>query len=72
LSRRIAKEFPRIGGPRICSLTAVDRYLGQFDRVRHCSQQGLSTIETARILNCSVRLVEAYRQLDQQFEGKED
>ncbi len=54
------------------SLEAVDRYLGQFDRVRHCYRQELSVNETAQILNCSPRLVEAYRQLDQEFEGKND
>jgi len=52
------------------SLTAVDRYLGQFDRVRHCRQQGLSAAETAQILNCSLSLVETYRQMDQELEGK--
>lgn len=52
------------------SLTAVDRYLGQFDRVRHCRQQGLSAAETAQILNCSLWLVETYRQMDQELEGK--
>ena len=31
-------------------------YLSQFDRVRHCRQQGLSAIETARILDCSLSL----------------
>jgi DNA-binding CsgD family transcriptional regulator len=52
------------------SLEAVDRYLGQFDRVRHCHCQGLSTIETAHILNCSVSLVEVYRQIDKELEGE--
>ena len=52
------------------SLTAVDRYLGQFDRVRHCRLQGLSAAETAQILNCSLWLVEIYRQMDQELEGK--
>ena len=52
------------------NLESVDRYLGQFDRVRHCSQQGLSAMETAHILNCGVSLVEAYRQIDREFEGK--
>jgi hypothetical protein len=54
------------------SLKAVDRYLGQFDRVRHCYRQGLTPTETARILNCSLWLVEAYRQLDEEFGGKND
>jgi len=49
-------------------LEAVDRYLGQFDRVRHCLQQGLSAMETAHILNCGVSLVEAYRQINKDLE----
>ena len=53
------------------SIEAVDRYLGQFDRVRHCYRQGLSTIETAHILNCSISLVEAYRQIDKELEGED-
>jgi len=51
-------------------LEAVDRYLGQFYRVRHCLQQGLSTMEISHILNCGVSLVEAYRQIDKELEGK--
>jgi DNA-binding CsgD family transcriptional regulator len=51
-------------------LEAVDRYLGQFDRVRHCLQQGMDTTEIANILNCGVSLVEAYRQIDKELEGK--
>ena len=53
------------------SLDAVDRYLGQFDRVRHCCLQGLSAVETAHILNCGVTLVEAYLQIDRELEGKD-
>jgi hypothetical protein len=49
------------------SLTAVDRYLGQFDRVRHCRQQGLTPMETAHILNCTLRLAETYLQLDRDW-----
>ena len=52
-------------------LEAVDRYLGQFDRVRHCQLQGLSAIETAHILNCGVTLVKAYLQIDREQEGKD-
>jgi hypothetical protein len=52
------------------SLEAVDRYLGQFDRVRHCHRQELSTIETAHVLNCSASLVEVYRQIDKELEGE--
>ncbi len=52
------------------SIEAVDRYLGQFDRVRHCQHQGLSMIETAHILSCSLSLVEVYRQIDKELEGE--
>ena len=53
------------------SLDAVDRYLGQFDRVRHCRRQGLSAQETAHILNCGVTLVETYLEIDNELEGKD-
>jgi len=65
------KSADQIARETYHSIEAVDRYLGQSDRVRHCHNQGLSTIETAHILNCSVSLVEAYRQIDQELEGKE-
>ncbi|UCC32694.1 MAG: DUF1670 domain-containing protein [Phycisphaerales bacterium] len=48
---------------------AVDRYLGQFDRVRHCGRQGLSTSQTAYTLNCSVPLVEEYLAIDRELEA---
>ena len=51
-------------------LESVDRYLGQYDRVRHCLQQGLNVMETAHILSCGVPLVEAYRQINKKLEGK--
>jgi hypothetical protein len=51
------------------SMEAVDRYLGQFDRVRHCRQQGLSAEQTAYTLNCSLGLVREYLTLDQELEG---
>jgi hypothetical protein len=46
------------------SLDAVDRYLGQYDRVRHCRLQGLTPAQTAHALNCSVRLVRQYLEID--------
>jgi DNA-binding CsgD family transcriptional regulator len=64
------KSSDQIARETYHSIEAVDRYLGQFDRVRHCHRQGLSTIETAHILNCSVSLVKAYRQIDQELEGE--
>lgn len=42
------------------SLEAVDRYLGAFDRVRHCIEQGMSPTEIAFTLNCSLALVNQY------------
>ena len=50
------------------SLEAVDRYLGQYDRVRHCRLQGLSPQETAHALSCSVSLVEEYLDIDRELE----
>ena len=50
------------------SLEAVDRYLGQFDRVRHCRREGLSPEKTAFTLNCSVALVQEYLAIDRELE----
>ena len=52
------------------SLEAVDRYLGQYDRVRHCRLQGLTASETAQALACSVALVEEYLAIDRELEGE--
>jgi DNA-binding CsgD family transcriptional regulator len=49
------------------SLEAVDRYLGQFDRVRHCRCQNMTPEETAYTLNCSRGLVEEYLAIDQEL-----
>lgn len=54
------------------SLEAVDRYLGQYDRVRHCRQQGLSPEQTAFTLDCSLSLVREYLAIDEELEGKND
>jgi hypothetical protein len=51
------------------SLEAVDRYLGQYDRVRCCRLQGLSPQETAHLLDCSLRLVEEYLVIDRELEA---
>jgi len=50
------------------SIEAVDRYLGQYDRVRHCRLHGFSPQETAFTLGCSLALVEAYLALDRELE----
>lgn len=46
------------------SLEAVDRYLGQYDRVRHCRLQGFTPEQTAHTLGCSVPLVREYLAID--------
>lgn len=50
------------------SLEAVDRYLGDFDRVRHCYQQGFSLEQIAFTLNHSQRLVQQYLDLIKELE----
>jgi len=52
------------------SLEAVDQYLGQFDRVRHCRQQGMTPEETAHILECGVSLVREYLTIDEELRAK--
>ncbi len=52
------------------SLEAVDRYLGQYDRVRYCRLQGLSPTETAHALACSEALVDEYLRIDRELEGE--
>lgn len=49
------------------SVEAVDRYLGQFDRVRHCRTQGMTPAETAYTLNCSRSLVAEYLRIDREL-----
>jgi len=49
-------------------MEAVDRYLGQFDRVRHCRQQGMTPERTAFILRCGVALVNEYLAIDKELE----
>jgi len=49
------------------SLTAVDRYLGDFDRVRLCRQLGMNPSQIAFTLNHSRNLVQQYLDLDQEL-----
>lgn len=51
------------------SIGAVDRYLGMFDRVRMCRRQGLDSIEIARALGCTERLVREYIAIDQSLDN---
>jgi hypothetical protein len=66
------KETEQIARETYHSLEAVDRYLGQYDRVRHCRLQGLSPAETAHVLACSLRLVEEYLAIDRELELRDD
>lgn len=54
------------------SLEAVDRYLGMFDRVRHCRQQNMQSGQIAYILNCSPALVHEYLAIDRELEHQSD
>lgn len=49
------------------SLEAVDHYLGKFDRVRHCLEQGMNPAEIAFTLNCSLALVNQYIAIDDEL-----
>ncbi len=51
------------------SLTAVDRYLGMFNRVRCCNQQQMPSHEIARVLACTERLVLEYLDIDAMLAG---
>jgi hypothetical protein len=64
------KEPEQIARETYHSLEAVDRYLGQYDRVRHCRLQGLSAADTAHVLACTVRLVEEYLAIDRELEKR--
>jgi len=54
------------------SLAAVDRYLGQYDKVRFCRQKEMDAAQTAYALNCSVNLVEQYLAIDRLLEQADD
>lgn len=62
------KESHVIAQETYHSLEAVDRYLGQFDRVRCCRKLGMSPQETAYTLDCSLGLVQQYLAIDNQLE----
>jgi hypothetical protein len=50
------------------SLEAVDRYLGQYDRIRNCRLLGFTPEQTALSLACSVGLVKEYLAIDDLLE----
>jgi DNA-binding CsgD family transcriptional regulator len=64
------KEPHQIAEATYHSLEAVDHYLGQYDRVRHCRLQGLSPEDTAYTLGISRSLVMEYLAIDDEL-GKE-
>jgi len=53
------------------SLESVDRYLGQYDRVRHCRLEGMKPEQIAYTLDCSLALVNEYLQIDGELEGRD-
>lgn len=63
------KEPDEVARETYHSLESVDRYLGMYDRVRHCRLHGLSAVETAHVLSCNVRLVEQYLAIDRELEA---
>lgn len=65
---REGKESHVIAQETYHSMEAVDRYLGQFDRVRCCRKLGMSPEETAYTLDCSLGLVRQYLAIDQDLE----
>jgi len=65
------KSSDQIARETYHSMEAVDRYLGQYDRVRHCRLQGMSPLETSQVLACSRSLVKEYLDIDRQLEKKD-
>jgi len=61
------KSIPEIARETYHSEWAVDRYLSQFDRVRHCREEGLTEQQTAYMLNCSPKLVREYMAIDEEL-----
>jgi len=64
------KDAAQIARETYHSIESVDRYLGQYDRVRHCRLEGLDPAETAHALDCSVWLVQEYLAIDRELETK--
>jgi len=66
------KTTDRVARETYHSPEAVDRYLGQFDRVRHCRREGMDPEAIAFTLNCSLALVREYLKIDDELEGRHD
>lgn len=69
---REGKSSDLIARETLHSIEAVDRYLGQFDRVRQCRRQGMSPQDTAHILSCGVSLVQEYLEIDDELSANHD
>jgi DNA-binding NarL/FixJ family response regulator len=54
------------------SIEAVDRYLGDFDRVRNCRKQGMTQEQIAFTLEHGVNLVKQYLEIDDELETHND
>jgi hypothetical protein len=54
------------------SMEAVDRYLGDFDRVRNCRRQGMTQEQIAFTLEHGVNLVKQYLDIDDELETRND
>jgi hypothetical protein len=54
------------------SIDAVDRYLADFVRVRHCRQLGMSPEEIAFTLSHSRHLVQQYLELDKELQPDDE
>jgi hypothetical protein len=67
---RDGKESHVIAQETHHSIEAVDRYLGQYDRVRYCRDNGMSPDKTAFTLNCSQGLVQQYLDILNELESK--
>jgi len=62
------KDVLQVARETYHGIESVDRYLGQYDRVRHCRLEGMSPVETAHALDCSVWLVNEYLAIDDELE----
>ena len=62
------KEAEQIARETYHSLEAVDRYLGQYERVRQCRREGMDAQRIAYTLRCSVALVGEYLRIDDELE----
>ena len=65
------KDVRQIARETYHCIESVDRYLGQYDRVRVCRLKGMSPVQTAHILGCSVWLVKEYLAIDDELEAND-